>query len=148
MGGESSAPEQDSAGSSDAGAPAPGPIEILVVDDEEVVRFVVAETLRRQGWIVHEAADGATALELLEVAVTAPDVMVFDLRMPTMDGSQLFARVRDRWPGVACVLMSGIGADEQVDELYRAGVNAVLPKPFSAEALVTTIASVVARRHA
>ena len=65
---------------------------VLVVDDEPMVREVIASYLERDGWKVAAAADGATALRILES--TRPDLVVLDLMLPEVDGLSVLARLR------------------------------------------------------
>lgn len=140
-------PVQDADPAAAADAPAMAPaVSVLVADDEEVVRYVVVEALRREGCDVVEAADGVTALAAIEAAVEPPDVLVFDLRMPAMGGTELFRSAHLRWPSMGTVLMSGFSVGDEADGLFAAGVDAVLQKPFTAKELTTTVASVAARR--
>lgn len=78
---------------------------ILIVDDTEVVRRLLARHLSRAGWRCDEAADGAEALRLLE-AGRRYAAIVTDLRMPRVDGRELLARVRSRAPAVPVILIS------------------------------------------
>ncbi|HWL43332.1 MAG TPA: PAS domain-containing protein [Ilumatobacter sp.] len=116
---------------------------VLVVDDDDVVRFVVAEALRHAGCEVIEAADGTEAITELERQAAPPEAVVFDLRMPGMGGDALFAALQQRWPSIATVLMSGFGGDEDAEALRERGVGAVLQKPFRTDELLSTLARCV-----
>ena len=134
-----------------AAARASEPLErgtrVLVVDDDEVVRYVVAKTLRLAGCEVTEADDGLTAVAALEALDPdqLPHAAVFDLRMPQMGGDALFDVLRTRWPQIATVLMSGFGGDVGADDLRERGVGAVLQKPFKGDDLVATVARCLTR---
>lgn len=114
----------------------PGQGRVLVVDDDEHVRGVVAGLLRHEGFAVIEAADGAEALDLVEG--TAPDLVVLDLWMPVMDGPTFARRYRAM---VTCpvpiILLTGSDAEGQ--HATNLEVSGVLAKPFALEDLVALV---------
>lgn len=101
---------------------------VLVVEDEALVRMMIVETLRDDGFDVLEAGDAAEAQEILSRSPV--DVLVTDLNMPGMDGRALIARARERQPGLPAVLMTGAASGEGAEE----GI-AVIGKPFAPEDL-------------
>lgn len=116
---------------------------VMVVDDDEAVRFVVAATLQNAGCTVSPAGDGSEAISMLEEQEAAdelPDVVVFDLRMSPMGGSELAGVLKQRWPGIGLVLMSGFTVDEEVTRLRERGLDAVLQKPFANDDLLRAVA--------
>jgi CheY-like chemotaxis protein len=102
---------------------------VLVVDDEELVRLVLARTLRLSGFDVFEARDGLEALARLPVA--APDLVLTDLNMPRCDGATLCAEIKRRHAtaGVQVVIMTGGPLDEA--HMRELGCAAVLYKPLT-----------------
>jgi PAS domain S-box-containing protein len=123
----------------------PGTERLLLVEDEETVRLLAATVLRRLGYTVELAATGAEAIRLLERAAVPFDLVVSDIVMPELGGTELAGVVRERWPDVGIVLMSG----------YAAGVvsrdgpiveDAFLAKPFTPQALGSTVRSVLDQR--
>jgi PAS domain S-box-containing protein len=119
---------------------------VLVVDDDDVVRFVVAEALRQSGCDVSEAVDGLDAiavLEQLDAAGSLPAIVLFDLRMPRMGGAELFVVLCDRWPQVARVLMTGFSGDQAAESLRRQGLAGMIEKPFQRAELLATLARAV-----
>jgi DNA-binding NtrC family response regulator len=111
---------------------------VLVVDDEPVIRRFAARALIENGFGVHEADDGAMALELIRSGEVRPSVVVCDIVMPRMNGVQLLESLSTFRPGLPVILMSGYGAAE----LAKRGIAspcAVLAKPFSAEVLVAEV---------
>ena len=82
-------------------------IAVLVVEDEALLRFDIADYLAEQGFQVHEASNADEAIALLE---TVPDIRLLftDIDMPgSMDGLKLSAAVRNRWPPVKIIVTSG-----------------------------------------
>lgn len=111
-------------------------LRILVVDDDDMVRRVVARVAREFGAAVAEA-DGAAALRALQAGDF--DLVISDIRMPPPDGLQLAAWVRGQRPGTRVLLISGFARPE--DETLIAGLGAtLLRKPFDAAALRQAIA--------
>jgi DNA-binding NtrC family response regulator len=107
---------------------------ILFVDDEQSVLDAIRRSLRshRMVWDMQFANSPAAALELL--AVESVDVIVSDFRMPDMDGGELLAVVRERWPHTVRLILSGYSGVQQV--LTSGGlVQEYLNKPCSVQEL-------------
>jgi CheY-like chemotaxis protein len=111
---------------------------LLVVDDEKAIRRVMERFLSRSGYRVRLAANGAKALELLDDDV---DLVVSDIRMPGMNGSELATKIRAERPAMPIVLMSGY-TEHAVD---RAEGTAFVAKPFDPAVLLDLIATLLAR---
>jgi CheY-like chemotaxis protein len=111
-------------------APPPRPYGILVVDDEPGVRGVLREALRQRGFAVWLAADGHDALEQYRHHREAIDLVLLDVRMPTPDGPQTLAMLRQVDPQVSFCFMSGELGDYTADGLRALGAAAVIAKPF------------------
>jgi CheY-like chemotaxis protein len=101
---------------------------VLVVDDEELVRLVIARTLRMTGFDVFEARDGLEALARLPMA--APDLVLTDLNMPRCNGEMLCVEIKRRpaTAGVPVVMMTGGPQDEA--HMRELGFAAVIYKPL------------------
>jgi two-component system, cell cycle sensor histidine kinase and response regulator CckA len=94
-----------------SGAPTATLGTVLLVEDEDAVRSMTRQALRRAGWTVIEAASGGDATHLLESMVQPIDALITDVVMPGISGIRLAEAVLDRLPGVRVVLMSGYTAD-------------------------------------
>ena len=105
---------------------------ILIVDDERNVRESLGRLLR-DDYNVLLAEDGRTALQLL--ADHAVDVVLSDIRMPGMDGLELLAAIRERFPAVAVIMLSAYGDIETAVEAMRRGAADFLSKPANASDL-------------
>ena len=112
-------------------------LRVLVVDDEESMRHFLVRALQRQGCEVTAAVDGPTALEALGSG--AFDVMVTDIRMPGMDGRELFAKARESSPGTRAVLMTAYGSIKDAIAALEQGAESYLAKPFETDELVATV---------
>jgi len=115
-----------------------------VCDDEDGIRALLVRVLERDGLRALDAADGPSALEILES--TDVDVVVTDHRMAGMSGIALYDKAVDARPqlGARFVVMSGEpGSEELVRFTQRTGVR-VLPKPFDVQVVAATVREVAA----
>lgn len=99
---------------------------VLVVDDEEHVRGMLVDFFRGRGCHVRQAADGAAALSLIEEQI--PDIVLSDIRMPIMDGIELFRVIRERFPRIRQVLMTGYNVDDYIALIRRHNIGSILVK--------------------
>ncbi len=120
-------------------------LHVLVVDDEEDSRELIATILRRAGADVASAAGGCSALELL--GKWSPDVVVSDLAMPGGDGCELVSQLRQRNAPVATIAVSGFTGDEDSTRALEAGFDVYMSKPIDATALVEAVHEAARLRH-
>jgi len=123
--------------------PAPGGKTILLVEDEVDLRKLARRILIRNGYIVLEAADGPTALQLAEQHAGPIDLLVSDMVMPRMDGRQLAERLAAARPGIKVLLMSGYTDDAVMRHGVLNSETAFLQKPFAVEALPAKVRQVM-----
>ncbi len=124
-------------------------IRVLVVDDNEVSREIMAEMLRFFHLDVGVAANGAAALEALEAATEKPfDLVLMDWRMPGMNGDEVTHRLH-RNPTIVTqpkvVMITAYGREDVIRLAEQAGVNGFLIKPVSPSTLLDTLLSVLGR---
>ena len=112
---------------------------VLVVEDENLVRDLTIMVLERSGYQVQAVADAAAALAILEPENQDFEVLVSDVVMPGMSGSELADRVLTQWPGLGVVLMSGYTAEILDVVALRARGAVFLGKPFSRSDLVVAV---------
>jgi len=108
---------------------------VLVVDDEPLVRWSIAETLRCHGCDIVEAGDARAAISAVVDPASRPDAVLLDLKLPDSDDLSLLASVRRLAPRSAVILMTAFGTPELVDEARRLGAYTVLDKPFDLDEL-------------
>lgn len=118
-------------------------LTVLVVDDEALLRWSLAEVLRRSGHRVIEATSAHEALDAIGDSSSSIDVALLDFRLPDSTDLRLLEEVRRRVPKSAVVLMTAYGTPEMVQGALDLGVFCVLSKPFD----MNTIASVVANAY-
>ncbi|HYZ34414.1 MAG TPA: response regulator, partial [Crenalkalicoccus sp.] len=121
--------------------PAARPASILLVEDEAPLRRLSARLLERAGHAVRAVDGGEAALAALE-AGPLPDAVVSDVAMPGMDGLALAARIRERWPALPVLLVSGYAEGALGCDLGALGVR-LLTKPYAPEALAATLAEML-----
>jgi two-component system NtrC family sensor kinase len=110
---------------------------ILVVDDEEMIRDLCAHILSSEGYQVTTASNGMIALEELNRSIT--DLMITDIKMPGIDGLELFERVKARKQDVVTIFITGHGTlDTAIESLMR-GVDGFILKPFTQEELLGAV---------
>lgn len=114
---------------------------ILVVEDEDMVRAIAERALSRQGYTVVTAENGEVALETIE-SMEKPDLLLSDVVMPVMDGPSMARKVRERWPDLPILFMSGY-AEEQLRRSIDLENVAFLPKPFSVQQLAEAVRDIV-----
>ncbi len=115
---------------------------VLVVDDEPMVREVVAAYLQREGFRVTEAADGAAALDRL--AAGLPDLVVLDLMLPHVDGYEVMRRLRRR-SDVPVILLTARAEEPDRVLGLELGADDYVVKPFSPRELAARVRSVLRR---
>jgi CheY-like chemotaxis protein len=108
---------------------------VLVVDDEPIVRSLLARILELQGCWVFQAGDGAEAVEAYRRQGAAIDLVMMEVVLPRLDGPGAFAALREIDPEVRCCFMSGDPGEYRVEQLLRAGAVGFLDKPFSLAAV-------------
>ena len=119
--------------------PSAAPITILVVEDEPGVRRLASQLLQRHGYRTVEAGDGKEALAVLFAAEMPIGLVLTDIRMPNLNGLELDRLVRERWPAIPVLLMSGEVTREWVAEVVRDPTVRMLRKPFSGEELLEAV---------
>jgi signal transduction histidine kinase/CheY-like chemotaxis protein len=114
----------------------PADTPILLVDDDECVRGVLAESLRSAGYVVSEAHNGSSGLELIREQHYA--AAVIDFLMPGMNGAEMARQAREIQPDLPIVFVSGYSDTLALDAIFDA---VVLRKPFELETLHEALAS-------
>src|SRR5512147_331578 len=103
---------------------------VLIVDDEALIRWFVAESLETVGHQILEAGSAREALAYFENGSNPVAVVVLDLKLPDSNDLGLLRRIQQLAPACRIILMTAHGTPDILDEALRAGAFAVLPKPF------------------
>jgi two-component system sensor histidine kinase/response regulator len=120
--------------------------KVLIVDDEDAVRSVIAKTLALFSFVTCEAPDGVTAIRMAQA--NPPNLIICDVRMPGMDGYQTLAAIRDM-PAVANIPFIFLTAAMDKREIRRgmvSGADDYLTKPFTTEELLEAVTTRLARQ--
>jgi DNA-binding NtrC family response regulator len=134
-------------------AASPTPHRVLIIDDEVTIRIALRRFFSRMGWDVEEAANGASALDMLdhdgEPATRRFSLVVSDLRMPGLNGMEMYDRLKSRRPEVLDRLIFSTGdlVSEEAAEFVRTTDCVVLQKPFELAALRELVERLVSRDH-
>ena len=118
---------------------------ILVVDDEEPLRTLVARGLTMDGHFCMTAADGAEALDTLIAENGRFDLLLTDIRMPLMDGIALALAAKQAFPDLTIMLMTGYAEQRERARSLDAIVSEVMTKPFTIAELRETVMKVIER---
>ena len=118
---------------------------VLVVDDEEVIRDVCTQILSAEGYSVTTAASGKEALHL--VSENNFDAVVTDIMMPDMSGLELLEVIRSMGIDVSTIVITGLGTFDMATQSDRLGAREFVVKPFTPDELSRAVRKALAKRH-
>jgi len=136
----------------DEGRGPPQRATILVVEDHDMVREMIVHTLETQGYTVLESASGSDAFHMVAHEGCKPDLLLVDVVMPHMKGTELASRLLELRPGIPVIYMSGHSDDHQMHAATRASdpsakptdtTRSFLQKPFTSTTLVRGVREVL-----
>lgn len=119
-------------------------MKILFVDDDEMVRYALVEYLRRLGHDVTEADNGRKALTTIQTQTF--DLVITDIIMPEVEGVELTIKLRESFPDLPIIVISGggrVGRDEYLTIARDMGANATLTKPVDMRELGEVVESLL-----
>ena len=122
----------------------PNALRVLVVDDEPLIRWSLAETLSGDGHEVTQAEDAAATRRAVKEAKHPPDVVLLDYRLPDSNDLGLLASIRHDAPQAQVILMTAHATPEMARGALELGAYRVVSKPFE----VREVAALVAEAHA
>ncbi len=127
----------------DDNGPANGRGTILVVDDEEMIRFVASQSLKLGGFAVLEADSGRQALDVFARRGDEIDAVLLDMRMPILGGVETFRALRRRRPDLRVLFSSGYSEEEAGRHLAGEERVAFIQKPYLPEDLTRKLRQVL-----
>ena len=110
---------------------------ILVVDDEETIRFCLQEALEVEGYKVHTEDNGENSLRLIQKMI--PDLVILDLKMPGMNGLDLLREIKSYDQNILVILLTGHASVDSAVNAMKAGAFDYLEKPFKMEHIKVVI---------
>lgn len=111
--------------------------DILIVDDEELICFVLTHLLTMHGFSARQAGRGDVALRL--IAERKPDLVLMDIRMPGMSGFEVLANIREQDPYTPVILMTALASVRDAVDAMRATACDYIPKPFDNAQVIRTV---------
>lgn len=116
---------------------------ILIVDDEEMLREILLESLKDEGYNVLSAVDGTDALRMYNEHKDSIVLVITDLGMPNMGGEELYERLKKINPEIKVIVSSGFLDTSTKSDLFRRGIKNVLTKPYKFDTIFGTIRGVI-----
>jgi len=120
---------------------------VLIADDEDSMRSLVARAIAMDGHDIVTAQDGAEALDILTREQGAFDLLLTDIQMPIMDGIALALSAARDFPGLTILLMTGFADQRERASNLNAIAHDVITKPFSVADIRTAVADALATRR-
>jgi signal transduction histidine kinase/ActR/RegA family two-component response regulator len=117
---------------------------VLLVEDDPVIRSLLADVLVRDGYDVIAAGNGSEALALVESGDLSPELLITDMAMPGMGGLELAGLLQPRYPSLRVICMSGYNHDTALSEAADSGQIVFLQKPFTPAEILRTTHAVLA----
>ena len=114
---------------------------ILVVDDEEALRTVLSSELKGEGYDVDTAADGDEAISVVQNKKF--DLLLLDIKMPKVDGFEVFKFVKKSFPSIKVIMLTGFADLKNAIESKKLGAEDFVSKPYDLVDLLTTIERVL-----
>ena len=118
--------------------------KILIVDDEEIIRDSLTFILRKEGYEVDEATNGVQALE--KVMETSYDIVITDIEMPEMRGTELLEKISLRSPHTFVIIITAYGSIETAIEALRKGAYDYVLKPIEFDDLIFRVRKLLEHR--
>ncbi|MEK6717015.1 MAG: sigma-54 dependent transcriptional regulator, partial [candidate division NC10 bacterium] len=118
---------------------------VLIVDDEEQMRDLLAKVLEKNGFQVAAAGDGAQALALLEKEPV--DLVVTDVRMPGLGGMEALKAIKELNPDIIVIIMTAFGSIDQAVQAVKEGAYDYINKPFKIDEMLLTIRKALEERR-
>jgi len=121
-------------------------VKILVVDDEEVIRELIFRLLEREGRLIHRAASGPDALEM--IARRSYDILVVDKNMPEVTGFDVIRAARQKNPRIKTILVTAYASEDLGEKMKEYGIDECVTKPFNVATFEATVQRMIAALQA
>lgn len=119
---------------------------VLIVDDDENIRALIAEVLTGAGYKATGCPDGLSALSAFAPGIPPPDLVLLDVFMPGMDGAETLRQILKRQPDARVLLCTGFVESAETRALVAMGARGVIRKPFAGSTLLQQVEQALAAR--
>ncbi len=119
--------------------------KILVVDDEDIVRTSCNRALTPEGYEVKMARNGLDGLKM--ASEEHFDLVLTDLKMPDMDGIEVLRKIKEQWPGVEVIIITGYQTVDTAVKAIKLGAFDYIEKPFTPDALVAAVTKALEQKQ-
>jgi two-component system response regulator HydG len=119
-------------------------LKILIAEDEDITRKHLLYALKKEGYEAFGTRNGREALDRIEREYF--DLLITDVRMPEMDGIELLERVKERFPGIEVLIITGFGSIDAAVEAMKKGAYEYITKPFSLDELIHKVKNLHERK--
>jgi DNA-binding NtrC family response regulator len=113
--------------------------KILIVDDEDLIRWSLRKKISNWGYQTFEAANAKSAIEMAEKE--SPELILLDIRLPDMSGLEVLRTIREKDPRVVVIMMTAFGVLEDAVTALRLGAYDFVPKPLNFDELAVTVSN-------
>ena len=120
-------------------------MKILVIDDEPVVLNSCRKVLEEDGFDVYLVPSADEALKAMKKE--GFDLLLVDVKMPKHDGIYLMQKVKEKWPDVPIIVMSGYSTPDTITDGAKMGAEAFIAKPFTPDELLESIRQVIQKEE-
>lgn len=114
---------------------------ILVVDDEDILRMLITDTLEFEGYLIEEAENGQEGFEMIES--NAYDLIILDYMMPEMTGMEVLEKIKPLNLSVPIIMLTAKAQQSDRDLAHENGAKYFMPKPFSPSELVDLVNEII-----
>ncbi|MEC4675382.1 MAG: response regulator [Nitrospirota bacterium] len=111
--------------------------KVLVIDDEDIVRTSCSRALTPEGYEVKMARNGFDGLKMIEEEEF--NLVLTDLKMPDMDGIEVLGKIKEEWPGIEVIIITGYQTVDTAVKAIKLGAFDYIEKPFTPDALVSAV---------
>jgi DNA-binding NtrC family response regulator len=110
---------------------------VLVIDDESIVRVSCQRILIPEGYEVQLASSGMEGLAYLQREPF--DLVLLDLKMPDMDGVEVLQEIKEKWPDIPIIIITGYNTIQAAEQMIGLGASSFIEKPFKPDTLLSAV---------
>jgi DNA-binding NtrC family response regulator len=118
--------------------------KVLVIDDELIIRTSCSRALSPEGFEVKTAQNGLDGLRMIEEEKF--DIVLTDLKMPDVDGIEILRKIKERWPDIEVIIITGYQTVDTAVKSIKLGAFDYIEKPFTPDALISAVSNALKQR--